>query len=339
MNSNRRALAAEIRETVPSAPGVYAFVDARGRLQYIGKSVNLRQRVLSYFRQDPLTGDSHIGQLVTNVRSFAWWQTRSELLALLLEDVLIKEHLPPLNTRQREVEENCHLELTRDEFPTLLVVDHLADFAGREVFGPYKDKHFAGLVRDILHEALGIRVCRESVPSRKCLEYDLDRCTGPCRGTVEPGAYGEVAELTRAFLHGNSTVVIERLTEARDHAATTKRFEEAARLRDAIGTCRRFEAHQRFADVFTAGEYRFHCTGDNFEYVFAGGALVEPRTIVTARGQSRRQIEQGPDSFRPEAAGRHAVAALHGPPPSDPRFLADRSRIVWGFIRRQPKTS
>ena len=336
MNSDhRRELAAEVREAVPNAPGVYAFLDAHGRLQYIGKSVNLRQRVLSYFQQDPFTGESHIGQLITNVRSFAWWETRSELLALLLEDVLIKEHLPPLNTRQRECEENRYLELTDDDYPTLLVVEHLPDFGTREVFGPFKDKHFAGLVQDILHETLGVRTCRESAPAAKCLDYDLGRCSGPCREAVGPHDYRELVRLTRDFLQGEPIVVLERLEEKRDRAANGNRFEEAARLRDAVETCRRFGAHQRFANEFTAGECRFRCTQDDVEYVFAKGAMVEPRVVVVARGRSERLIDESPDSFHPETAGRRAVAALHGPPPSDRRVLADRARIVRSHFRGQ----
>ncbi len=338
-NDHRRELAAEVRETVPCAPGVYAFLDARGRVQYIGKSTNLQQRVLSYFRQDPLTGDSHIGQLVTSVRSFAWWQTRSELLALLLEDVLIKEHLPPLNTRQREIEENRYLEITVDEFPALLIVDHDPDFATREVFGPFKDKHFARLLRDILHEVLGTRTCRESAPTRKCLEYDLGQCSGPCRGKVGTSDYAQRVARTRSFLRGNAEIVVAWLTEAQERAATAQRFEEAARLRDAVGTCRRFAEHQRFADRFAAGDCRLPDAENEIEYLFERGALIEPRVLLVASGQSNRHIEPEAGSFHPKTAGRRAVAALHGPPPQDPRVLADRTRLVLSYIRHKSKAT
>ena len=81
---NRSQLAIEVRATVPRGPGVYAFCDAGGRLLYIGKSVNLRQRMTSYLRQDLLAAEPRLGQLVASIQCFAWWQTPSELLSLLL---------------------------------------------------------------------------------------------------------------------------------------------------------------------------------------------------------------------------------------------------------------
>lgn len=250
-DDSRRRLATETRETVPRAPGVYAFFGASGQLLYIGKSVNLRQRMASYFRQDPLTAEPHLGKLVASVRSFAWWQTRSELLALLLEDVLVKEHLPPLNTRLRELAENRYLELTDDDFPACLIVKHVPYFGARDVFGPLRDKYFAAALRDILSGTLGIRTCSEPDPVKRCLEYDIGRCAGPCRGALEPGEYQELVTLARDFLRGNAGTVPDRLANVRDRAAAAKRYEEAARLRDAIDTCRRFETHQTFARRFT----------------------------------------------------------------------------------------
>jgi len=334
-DNDRRQLATEVRETVPRAPGAYAFSDANGQLLYVGKSVNLRQRVAGYFQQNPLSAEPHLGRLTAGIRSFAWWQTRSELLALLLEDVLIKEHLPPLNTRLKELAESRYLELTHDDFPACLIVEHLPEFGARDVCGPLKDKYFAAVLQGILHETLGIRTCSEPEPVRRCLEYDIGRCAGPCRGALGPSEYQDLVALARDFLRGNAETVLDRLVDARDRAAAAKRYEEAARLRDAINTCRRFEAHQRFAHRFTDGDCRFRCAEDGVEYHFARGALVSPRVVVVARGQSKQQIELNRTGFRPEAAGPRAVAALRQPPSADRRFLADRTRIVCNWVRRQ----
>ena len=329
----RRELAAEVRESAPTAPGVYAFVDGGGRLLYVGKSVNLRQRMGSYFSRDPLADDLHLGQLISGIRGFAWWQTRSELLALLMEDALIKEHLPPHNTRQRETLENRYLELTADGFPSCVIVEHESDFGSREVYGPMKDRYFAERLRDILSEALGIRTCGEPVPSGKCLRYDLGRCAGPCRGAVTPDEYRALVSAARDFLRGNASEVLDRLTAARDQASEERRFEEAARLREAFETCGRYEAHEQFARGFRGGECSFRSREDGIDYHFDRGALVSPRRLVVARGQSRTR--QGAGVFEPERAGRRAVAALHGPPPDDPRVLADRARIVCNWVRRR----
>lgn len=333
--NGRGRLAREVRETVPRAPGVYAFLDAHGQLLYVGKSVNLRRRVGSYFAPDPLTIEPHLGRLVSSIRGFAWWQTQSELLALLLEDAMIKEQLPPLNTRQREFAENRYLELTEDEFPACLIVEHADDFRSRDVFGPLKDEYYAATLRAILHEALGIRTCGEPEPVRRCLDHDIGRCSGPCRGAVEPGEYRERVALARGFLRGSGEKLLERLVAARDGAAAAKRYEEAGRLQDAIDTCRRYEAQQRFADRFMAGESRLHCPADGIEYRFENGALVAPRVVVVARGQSKHGLTWNAPGFDPEAAGRHAAAALRESPSADRRFLTDRTRIVCSWVRRQ----
>ena len=331
----RRQLAAEVRETVPSAPGVYAFLDAGGRLLYVGKSVNLRQRVGSYFGRDPRNAEPHLGRLVTSIRSIAWWQTSSELLALLLEDTMVKENLPPLNTRLKEMAENRYLELTRGDFPTCRVVEHVPDFGTRDVFGPMKDKYFPATLRDILHETLGIRTCGEPEPVGRCLDHDIGRCSGPCRGTMEPGEYGDLVTKARDFLVGNAEEVASRLARARDVAAAAMRYEEAARLRDAIDTCRRYETHQKFARRFTEEDCVLRCDEDGIEYRFSRGALAEPRNVIVANGHVGPAVDAAGGGFQPEAAGRGAVAALRRPPSSDRRLLSDRTRIVCNWARRQ----
>jgi excinuclease UvrABC nuclease subunit len=330
-----RRLATDIRETVPRTPGVYAFLGAGGRLLYVGKSVNLRQRMGSYFGPDPLVKEPNLGRLVAGIQGFAWWQTRSELLALLLEDVLIKEHLPAFNTRQREFQENRYLELTDDEFPACLIVEHARDFGARGVFGPLKDKYFAATLRDILHETLGIRTCREPEPVSHCLEHDIGRCAGPCRGAIGPEKYGELVSVARDFLRGDARAVLDRLVEMRERAAARRSYEEAARLRDAIDLCRRFEAQQRFVRRFADGDCTVRCDEDGIEYRFAKGALIAPRPVVSDRGTSAHDATPGRAGFDADGAGRRAVAALRRSPSADRRFLADRARIVGAWVRRR----
>ncbi|MBN2564511.1 MAG: UvrB/UvrC motif-containing protein [Candidatus Eisenbacteria bacterium] len=333
-SDNRKLLAAEVQETVPRATGVYALLDDGGHVLYVGKSVNLRQRMTSYFRRDPLTAEPHLGRLVAGIRSFAWWQTRSELLALLLEDVLIKEHLPPLNTRQREFAENRYLELTADDFPACLIVEHAPDFGARDVHGPLRDKYFAAVIQDVLHRTLGIRICSELEPVRQCLEYDIGRCAGPCRGELEPAEYLSDVTLARDFLRGSVEPVLDRLVNAMGKAAAQQQYEEAARLRDVIETCRRFGNHQRFAREFTKSDCRVCCAEDGVEYLFAKGALLAPRVVVVACGQSNRQAPASRAAFHAEAVGGRAASILHQPP-TDRRLLADRTRIVCNWVRRR----
>jgi excinuclease UvrABC nuclease subunit len=331
---NRSQLASEVRATVPRAPGVYAFCDAGGRLLYIGKSVNLPQRMTSYLRQDLRAAEPRLGQLVASIRSFAWWQTPSELLSLLLEDVLIKQYLPPINIRQKEFTDNRYLELTRQEFPACRIVEHTPDFGEREIFGPLRDKYFAAALQDILQQTLGIRTCDDPEPSQRCLQYDLGRCAGPCRGELDPEPYQEVVGYARDFLAGNGEVVLDRLFAARDRAAAERRFEAAAHWQDAIQTCHRYQARQRFARRFMAGYCRIHSVADGNEYCFVKGAL-DTRRIVVTRGQSKSLGKFTRKSFLPDTARRRAVAELHQSPISDRRFLADRTWIIYNWLGRQ----
>ncbi len=337
---NRQALAAEIREAVPAAPGCYAFVDSIGRLLYVGKSVNLRKRMGSYFRQDPVTAESHVGRLLANVGGFAWWRTPTELLALLLEDALIKLHLPPLNTRQREFRENRYLEITASEFPACVVVGHAPDFGTREVFGPLKDVHYARRLRDILHETLGIRTCRDPAPVARCLEFDLGRCSGPCRAATDRDAYAERADRARGFLLGDGEAVLERLSDARDGASERKNYEEAGRLQEAIDLGRRFLHQRRFLRTFSETDCVVRASADGLEYSFSRGSLAAPRDVIVGAGShgttdlgTSHPADRSRISFQPESAGRRALTALRRPV-TDDRILSDRARIVCRWAER-----
>jgi excinuclease ABC subunit C len=328
----RRELACEVREHVPCAPGAYAFVDGNGQLLYVGKSVNLRRRMSSYLRESIGSVELHLGRLVTGIRSFAWWRTRSELLALLLEDALIKECRPPMNTRLREIEENRYLEVTDGPFPSCLVVEHDENFGDREVYGPFRDRYFAERLRDALGRALGIRSCSEHDPSRKCLAYDIGRCTGPCRGAVTPAAYARVVHRVRAFLLGESEDVLEQLEALRDAAASSRRYEDAAALRDAAEMCRRFVDRRRFERRFLSSSCRFDDVAD-LECAFDRGCLLEPDEVIVEEGVGRT-TDASPSGFDPRNAGRQADGFLRRPP-GDPRTLLDRTAIVWSWCRRQ----
>ncbi|MBD3367264.1 MAG: hypothetical protein GF405_03680 [Candidatus Eisenbacteria bacterium] len=328
----RRELACEIREHVPCAPGAYAFMDGNGQLLYVGKSVNLRRRMSSYLRENIGSLELHLGRLVTGIRSFAWWRTRSGLLALLLEDALIKECDPPLNTRLRETEENRYLEITNGPFPSCLVVEHEEDFGDRDVYGPFRDRFFAERLRDALGRALGIRSCSERDPSRRCLAYDIGRCTGPCRGAVTPAAYACVAQEVRSFLLGESERIVEELESLRDGAATARRYEDAAVLRDTTEMCRRFVDRRQFERRFLSIGCRFD-DEDGLEYAFEQGCLLEPDKVIVEEGVGRT-TNRAPSSFDPRNAGLGASRFLRCPP-GDPRTLLDRTAVVWSWCRGQ----
>ena len=327
----RRELASEVHQSVPPAPGAYAFTDGKGRLLYVGKSVDLRRRMASYFRGNISSLEPHRGRLVASIRGFSWWRTPSELLALLLEDALVKELQPPMNKRLREVEESRYLEVTDDTYPACVVVEHADDFGEREVWGPFRDRYFAERLHGVLREALGIRACRDPEPRARCLEHEIGRCVGPCRDAVTPDDYAELVGRARAFLRGESGFVIQRLVTLRDRAAEEHRFEQAAALRDAVDVSRRFIARQRFGRRFLEAECRF-VDADGIEYAFERGSLVQPDEVVVEAGVSSGLVDAAA-GFAPDEAVRLATSQLRRSG-DDARALTDRIAIVWSALLR-----
>ena len=335
MTAGGRNQAAEIRNGVPELPGVYAFVDQRGRLLYIGKSVNLRRRMVGYLTRDPMKVKPAHGLLASSIRGFSWWHTRTELMALLLEDALIKESMPPLNSRQRDFLENRYLELTDDRFPSCVIVEHVCDFGQREVYGPLRDRYQAASLRDAVHRIIGMRTCTEAEPTNTCLDHDIGRCTGPCRGGLKPDRYRELVGAARDFLNGEADFVLERLAKEMERAVAGGRYEEAERLRKTIRMAASFAERQRFHRRFACGRFSLGSAEDGTGYTFEDGALVYPRSVVLITGHGGQSGDSGRDRFDPEEAVRRALKALREVPVSDRRVLADRERIVYSWLSKR----
>jgi len=232
---------------LPDGPGVYFFYGADDQLLYVGKSVHLRQRVRSYLR----AGGGHSSQterLKFEAETVAIQSTGSELAALLLENQLIKTHLPPFNRAQRRWRHYPFLRLdVHDPFPRLEVTRQLKD-DGAEYYGPYRDRHYlTGLVKH-LSILLGLRTCQDlSEIHQGCLLDQLDRCSAPCRNHINPIAYQERVEQLRRLLTGEGAAQLLTQAETRMHqAAEQEHFELAARWRDRHQTLQHFIAHQRW---------------------------------------------------------------------------------------------
>ena len=231
-------------------PGVYQMYDAEGRLLYVGKAKNLRNRVGSYFRASGLT-DKTVA-LVNRIADIQVTVTSTEVDALLLEHNLIKSHRPPYNILLKDDKSYPYIFLSAaDRFPRLSLHRGAQRKKGR-YFGPYPS---AAAVRESLHfmqKVFKVRQCEDSYfrnRSRPCLQYQIDRCTAPCVGLVSEEDYAKQVEDTSLFLRGKSQELMVRLADDMEQAARQMEYEKAAVYRDQLAQLQHVQASQGIEGV------------------------------------------------------------------------------------------
>ncbi len=223
-------------EGLPPKPGCYLMKDAAGEVIYVGKAVNLRARVRSYFHASAgLTGKT--AELASRVAEVEWIVVGSELEALILEMTLIKRHRPRYNVRLKDDKRYPYIKVHwSDPFPKVSVTRRMADDGGR-YFGPYTSVWAVHQTLDVLRRIFPYLTCDRVITgsdARACLYHDIRLCLGPCIGAVGEAEYrAMVADLCR-FLEGRSEAVVERLRADMAAASQELEFERAARLRDQL---------------------------------------------------------------------------------------------------------
>ncbi|MEB3197348.1 MAG: GIY-YIG nuclease family protein [Candidatus Sericytochromatia bacterium] len=229
-------------DTLPTGHGVYFFFDARDRLLYIGKSVNVRARVRSYFRDDGghTARTARLKHEVVRVES----QTcGSELEALLLESRLIKERIPLYNIRGRSYRHFPFVKITQEAFPRVLLTFELRD-DGARYYGPFVGEIRVQEALDALRPIFTWRSCMP-LARQVCFEHTIGRCQAPCVGLVAESDYGEALEALTAFLSGEVTGPLEALEQDMNRAAESLAFERAAVLRDRLFRLRAWVQQQQ----------------------------------------------------------------------------------------------
>ena len=228
--------------SIPDAPGSYQFLDAEGRVIYVGKAKSLRSRLSNYF-------GSHLPlrtrQMVDAAASVEWIQVANEVEALMLEFSLIQRHRPRFNVRYTDDKSYPFLCVTTlDEWPRAMVMRGRRR-KGNRYFGPYGHAYAIRETLDLLLRTFPIRTCTDNKFNRHerlgkpCLLYHIEKCSGPCVGEVSTGDYDEmVAELLR-FLDGDSDAVVDRLEAEMAASADALDYERAARLRDRLTAVRK----------------------------------------------------------------------------------------------------
>jgi excinuclease ABC subunit C len=240
---------ARIIAGLPRLPGVYRMVNEAGELLYVGKALDLRKRVASYFRKQE--GQSpRIRLMLSQVATVETTVTRSEAEALLLENNLIKTRHPKYNILFRDDKSYPYLVITGHRYPRLGFHRGTLD-KGNRYFGPFPN---AGAVREsiqLLQKVFHVRTCEDTVfqnRSRPCLLHQIRRCTAPCVGLVTDAEYSEDVRSAVLFLSGKEDEVISHLIARMDTAAKDLRYEDAATCRDQIAALRKVKEKQYVSD-------------------------------------------------------------------------------------------
>ena len=224
---------------VPQTPGVYVFRDRFGTVIYVGKAVNLRRRLSSYFQPSRvLRADAKLRSLIHSIAAWDFYQVRTENEALILESRLIKEYAPYYNILMRDDKRYLLLKIDLSEkFPTFCCVRvRKSDHA--KYFGPFPNGGALRSTMEFLLSYFGLRTCRTSDPDeetrKRCMKRKVHDCCSPCTGAVTREEYLEKVNAALKVLEGNITPLIDKLKEKMKESAAACDFEKAAHFRDMI---------------------------------------------------------------------------------------------------------
>jgi len=224
---------------IPVTPGSYQFRDAQGRVIYVGKAINLRSRVSSYFA-DPATLHPRTASMMSFADKVEWIEVRNEVEALLLEYALIKEHKPRFNIRLQDDKSFPFMAITTDEEWPRAMMFRGKRRKGVRYFGPYVHP---GAIRDTLELLLRtfpVRTCAASKfkqherLGRPCLLFHIEKCSGPCVGEVSAADYKVHVDGLMKFLDGDNTEIVATMEKQMIAASEATDFERAAKIRDRL---------------------------------------------------------------------------------------------------------
>ena len=257
---------------LPREPGSYQFLDESGTVLYVGKAVDLRDRVRSY--SDPR--GERIRRMVERATELDVAVTDTETQALLLEANLIKRHQPRYNVRLKDDKSYPLVQLTAHDVPRIEITRDPDDDA--TVYGPFTDKGRVETVVKAMRETYGLRGCSDhkyANRDRPCLDYEVGLCTAPCTGEISGEEYAEDVESVRRFFEGETGVLTDPIRREMKRAAQEEAFERAANLRDRLDAVEAFHGEGGEA-VSTGGT-------DRERAVDVLGATVEGDEATVAR--------------------------------------------------------
>ena len=223
--------------TIPTKPGCYLMKNAEGKIIYVGKAVNLRNRVRSYFHASA-GHDRKTRRLVQEITDIEWIVVGSELEALILEMNLIKRHRPHFNVRLKDDKRYPYIKVHWGEnFPKVTVTRQMRKDDGSRYYGPYTSVWAVHQTLDLLRRIFPYLTCDREITGldkRACLYLDIKLCTAPCIGAVNQSEYRQMIADLGDFLNGRTGPIVKRLQTEMAKASEDLRFEKAAALRDQL---------------------------------------------------------------------------------------------------------
>ena len=237
---------------LPRKPGVYIMRDDKDVILYVGKAINLHNRVRSYFRENIGRGPA-IDQMVSLIARFEYIVTDSELEALVLENNLIKENSPKYNTLLKDDKTYPYIKVTvGEDYPRILFSRTMKKDKSR-YFGPYTSAAAVKDTIELLNKLYQLRTCNRVLPrdigiERPCLNYHIKQCLAPCQGYVSKEEYRKQVAGALEFLNGNYSPILKDLEEKMKKAAEAMEFEDAARYRDLLSSVRQVSQKQKITE-------------------------------------------------------------------------------------------
>lgn len=228
---------------LPTTPGVYLWRDKYQRIIYVGKAINLRNRVRSYVQQD-INRSVKVTAMMRRAWDVETIQTKTEMEALILEATLIKEHHPKYNIMLRDDKTYPYVKVTvQEEYPRLFMTRRL-ERDGAKYFGPFTDVTAVHHVLRILRSYYPLRTCKSMKVERPCLQYHMHYCEGPCMNYVTVESYRKYIDDIVALFEGKQVQVIQEITSKMEQASEDLEFELAAKYRDDLLSIQKVQEKQ-----------------------------------------------------------------------------------------------
>jgi excinuclease ABC subunit C len=243
-------------DALPTKPGVYLMKDPDGQVLYVGKAVNLRARVRSYFHVSA-SHSPKIQRLVSCIHDIDFIITASELEALILESTLIKRHKPKYNVRLKDDKRYPYIKVTwQEDFPKVLIVRRM-ERDGARYFGPFTASWAVQQTLQTLRRVFPYLTCNRTITGqdkRACLYFDLGLCLGPCIGAASKEEYRAMIDGLCRFLEGKSDEIVADLELKMQTAAEQWDFEQAAAYRDQLAAIQRVVERQKIVSTALADQ-------------------------------------------------------------------------------------
>lgn len=229
---------------LPTTPGVYLWRDQYNRIIYVGKAINLRNRVRSYVRNDANRAPK-VTAMMKRAVDVEIIQTKTEMEALILENTLIKEHKPKYNISLKDDKTYPYVKISvQEDYPRVYMTRRL-ERDGAKYFGPFTDVTAVHVVLKLISQYFPLRTCKSMKVERPCLQYHMHYCEAPCFHKISVLDYRKYIDEIIELFEGKPIPLLKEITEKMEEAAEELRFEDAARYRDQLTSIEKIQEKQR----------------------------------------------------------------------------------------------